>query len=381
MSNTINSNPPLAISHAPTERAEPHEIVRQVKQLDADGNLGRLIDSLPNLVAVLNMEHQILLGNLALAKCASDLKVEHLTGLRFGEILLCRHAVTAEFGCGTSEVCRTCGALQAIQDAQAGRLATEECRIATATGEALDLRITATPLAWYGRNQVLFVAEDISDEKRRQVLERIFFHDVLNTASRVAGLAALIAREPQQGYELKDELLGSAKALFNDIKSQRLLLVAESGELKVQPAVLEAAVALKGVQQIYRDHPAGAGKRVGLDLGGTNFSVKTDPLLLHHVLSNLLKNALEASQPGAVVWLGAESVDGACRFWCHNTGEIPRLAALQVFQRNFTTKGPGRGIGTYGSKLLGERYLRGRLSFTTSEEDGTRFHITLPLEL
>ena len=54
---------------------------------------------------------------------------------------------------------------------------------------------------------------------------------------------------------------------------------------------------------------------------------------------------------------------------------------LQVFQRSFSTKSPSRGLGAYSMKLIGERYLKGEVSFTTSQRDGTEFSITLPRDL
>jgi len=52
-----------------------------------------------------------------------------------------------------------------------------------------------------------------------------------------------------------------------------------------------------------------------------------------------------------------------------------------VFQRSFSTKGKGRGLGTYSIKLLTERYLKGTASFTSTETDGTTFQISLPTQL
>jgi signal transduction histidine kinase len=52
---------------------------------------------------------------------------------------------------------------------------------------------------------------------------------------------------------------------------------------------------------------------------------------------------------------------------------------LQIFQRSFSTKASsGRGIGTHSMKLLGERYLGGRVEFTSRDGEGTTFRITLP---
>ena len=59
---------------------------------------------------------------------------------------------------------------------------------------------------------------------------------------------------------------------------------------------------------------------------------------------------------------------------------IPDAVAPRVFQRFFSTKpGSGRGLGGFAVKLLGERYLKGRVTFTTSPAEGTTFRVRLPL--
>jgi signal transduction histidine kinase len=61
---------------------------------------------------------------------------------------------------------------------------------------------------------------------------------------------------------------------------------------------------------------------------------------------------------------------------------MPERVQLQVFQRSFTTKGgTGRGLGTHSMKLIGERYLKGKVSFASREPDGTTFTLAVPLVL
>ncbi len=57
---------------------------------------------------------------------------------------------------------------------------------------------------------------------------------------------------------------------------------------------------------------------------------------------------------------------------------MPREVQLQIFQRSFSTKGLGRGLGTYSVRLLTERYLKGSVSFTSSAEFGTTFRVRCP---
>lgn len=51
-----------------------------------------------------------------------------------------------------------------------------------------------------------------------------------------------------------------------------------------------------------------------------------------------------------------------------------------VFQRSFSTKGEGRGLGTYSMNLIVRKYLRGKIDFLTGEKEGTTFYIGLPVK-
>jgi signal transduction histidine kinase len=59
---------------------------------------------------------------------------------------------------------------------------------------------------------------------------------------------------------------------------------------------------------------------------------------------------------------------------------MPRHVQQQLFQRSFSTKGGGRGLGTYSIKLLSERYLKGDVSFVSSQAEGTTFTVRFPSE-
>jgi signal transduction histidine kinase len=60
---------------------------------------------------------------------------------------------------------------------------------------------------------------------------------------------------------------------------------------------------------------------------------------------------------------------------------MAREIQLQIFQRSFSTKGPGRGLGAYSIKLLTEQYLQGSVTFSTSPKKGTTFIASYPLKL
>jgi signal transduction histidine kinase len=253
-----------------------------------------------------------------------------------------------------------------------------ECRISTASIDAYDLRIWASPFRWQAHRYALVIAVDISNEKRRQVLERIFFHDILNTAGNIRGISDLIRKNPASMEEFKQDLYEAAEELVNEIRSQRLLLSAERNELTAALIPASSRQLLESVVRTYRHRSDAEGKTIAVEAGAAGFVMQTDETLMHRVLGNLLTNALEASAPGDTVEVGAEERPDWFAFWCCNRLAIPRAVQLQLFQRSFSTKGPGRGIGTYIVRLLTERYLGGHVTLSSNPETGTRFELLFP---
>lgn len=58
---------------------------------------------------------------------------------------------------------------------------------------------------------------------------------------------------------------------------------------------------------------------------------------------------------------------------------MPSTVQNQVFQRSFSTKGAGRGLGTFSIRLLTENYLGGEVGFTSTAGSGTVFRAAYPL--
>jgi sensor histidine kinase regulating citrate/malate metabolism len=103
----------------------------------------------------------------------------------------------------------------------------------------------------------------------------------------------------------------------------------------------------------------------------------SDPLIIARVLGNMIQNSLEASTESQKVTLASQPFQAGVSFSVHNPAYIPRDVQLQLFKRSFSTKGNGRGLGTYSMKLLTERYLGGRITFSSSQEEGTTFTMML----
>ncbi len=95
-------------------------------------------------------------------------------------------------------------------------------------------------------------------------------------------------------------------------------------------------------------------------------------------LSNILKNAIEASQSGDNISISTSSVNDMFTIAIHNLRYISYEIQLQIFQSTFSTKGDGRGLGTYSIKLLIEQYLHGSVRFRSLPQEVTTFFDELP---
>jgi signal transduction histidine kinase len=386
----------MPTAFAPAERAVLDEIRRQYEKLASVPLLADVLDAVPQITLILNEQRQIVFANRSFAELvlretgqpatAEGCPYATALGQRPGEALGCLRAHDAEGGCGTSPFCRTCGAVQAILNCQAGQEDVQECRMTRGCdeqhAEVLDLRVWARPLTVGGETFTIFSAQDISNEKRRQALERIFFHDVLNTASSVQGLAELL-HQPNLTPEVLEEYVGmmeeTSGELVEEIQSQRALAAAERGDLQVSVQAVHPEELLRGVAGRFRGWTAAQGQQIELRLEALLPEFRTDPVLLRRVLVNLTKNALEASGPGAVVTLGVQAHQGRLCFTVHNRAVMPPEVRMQIFSRSFSTKGDGRGLGTYSIKLITETYLKGAVTFVSDAQHGTCFTICFPL--
>jgi K+-sensing histidine kinase KdpD len=366
---------------ASPERADLKKLQSQNTLFKNNETLVNITDSVSQMLVVLNKERQIVYANKQFCELLLLSDSDYL-GKRVGEALNCIHSNQTSGGCGTTEFCSKCGAANAILEAQHGVRSVKECRISADNNESLDLKVSATPYSAQGELFTVFVITDISSEKRKQIFERVFFHDVLNSAGGISGLSSILPEieDPNEVSELAKLIQSASEHLINEITAQKQLSAAENGELNLDIKDFETIFLLQQIADLYSKHEITQGKFISIDKNSEKFSLKTDPTLLKRVLGNMLKNALEASLPASKVTLSAVKKGDAAVFSVHNQNYIERDAQLQLFKRSFTTKGVGRGLGTYSMKLFGEKYLKGKVSFESNPTEGTTFYITLPLE-
>lgn len=365
---------------ASADRLCREAIIEQHEMLINTPMIKNVIDSIPEIVMVINKQRQIVYANYSMIRFLNIENSDTVLGKRPGEVFECVHADEMPGGCGTSESCCVCGAVESLLEGQENGRSEKECRLTKKDGNVLDLRVSSVLLKVNDKFFIVFTITDISNEKRRRILERIFLHDILNTAGGVYCWAELLKdAELEETREYSDMIIDLSGNLLDEIKAQKELTAAENNELKVRSETLNSKNILENFREFFKNQDIGKDKRILIDENSIEFVFNSDGILLKRIILNMLKNALEAVNPGDMIILSCNVNDEEIIFSVNNPGVMERKIQLQIFQRSFSTKGKGRGLGTYSIKLLTERYLKGKAYFTTSEEEGTTFYVSIPL--
>ena len=368
---------------APALRSTAEEILNENELIGSQKLFNEIFGAMGGMSAVIDSNRQIIYANNEFLSLLGLKTVGSILGKRPGEVVSCIHSVEFSAGCGTSLACAYCGAVNAIMESQkTGSKSTKEARISTFVDEklkSLDLQITSSPISLAGNIYYIFTVQDISNEKRRTALERIFFHDLLNSAGGLNGLLTILKEgtAPEETPELISLSEEASRDILDEIMLHRQIRAAENGDLQVKIEPINSIELLDSSVGKISSHEVGQNKQVKITSNSAYIDFESDRMLLQRVIINLIKNALEATQKTGTVVVGVEDEGDKIRFWVKNNEIIPIDVQLQLFQRSFSTKGQSRGIGTYSIKLLIENYLKGKVSFISNETEGTVFSIEL----
>ena len=126
-------------------------------------------------VFVLNRQRQIVFASRNLRELIPDKVRSQLLGMRPGEALRCIRAHESESGCGGSDECLRCGALQAIVASLTGRTDAQEFTLTRFIGCHQEVRpflALATPLVQGDETFSIFAVTDKSNTRAREILAR-----------------------------------------------------------------------------------------------------------------------------------------------------------------------------------------------------------------
>jgi PAS domain-containing protein len=370
---------------APADKVSMDDIRASYHALKNDPVLRMFQEAMPDLAMIVNKERQLVYANSNLIKFLDIEDIQLPLGQRLGNLLKCIHSDEEPSGCGTTDACKFCGVVNAIvQSIMTHKPVIKEARITAINDSEIipyNLKVKASPLFYQGEEYTIVSISDISDRKRRTILEQSYLNEVLDVASELNQVVSSINKEELQGKNLS--IIENAEKvqheLMDDLLTQKMLSEAEEGLLSVEPSKCNTLQIIRDLDEYFIERTVPVSGKLVIDPFSHSINFITDVVKLKRVLINILTNAFEASNPQTEVKFGARLNDRFVRFWVFNRQEMTEEAKHQVFQRAFSTKSESRGLGTYMARLLVTKYLKGNIHFKSNKE-GTTFFIEVPLK-
>ncbi|MBI9080339.1 MAG: PAS domain S-box protein [Pseudodesulfovibrio sp.] len=270
------------------------------------------------------------------------------------------------------------------------QMLTFELSIRDKSGKAFPAELTVYYLLFKGTELAIGFFSDISERKRveklRQDVERMVQHDLRSPTLAVQTLFKMFDRADNlttNQHELLNSVKNASLRMLHIIDMSRTLYKMEAGTYTPITKPVDLLHLVNHVAEELR--PLMHIKRISLivNLEGKPvskdnvFMVESDEIPCYALLSNLLKNAIEASPTGESVTLDFNASNNNT-IKVHNQGVIPEKIRKTFFDKYVTFgKEQGTGLGTYTSHLIATS-LGGQIVFTTSEEDGTTITVILP---
>jgi len=358
-------------------RYPSEKVMVQAEKIIGSKYFTSLLEDIPLMMVIINSARQIVYANQIMIKNSGAMGNDALIGLRPGECVGCVNAVSCEYGCGSAEFCKVCGLANAILSCEEGMNGENECTISLPGGKTLLFFVRTRAFVFEGESFVFCTMQDISDRKSHELLEKIFLHDIQNSAAVLLSLHEVIDIIDED--ELKSLLNNVSANLNEDIQSYRMFLEAEKGRLMVKPQSILLDDTIRAIIKELANIKSFRDSIIQYNNSGIRLT--TDVSLLRRVITNLLKNALEASGHKEQIYISASKLSDNIKIEVKSFPLINDEIKLRLFQKTVTSKGKGRGWGTYSVKLLVESYLNGSVSFISDEIHRTIFSVVLPIQI
>ncbi len=231
---------------------------------------------------------------------------------------------------------------------------------------------------------------DITDRKKaerlREDVERMTRHDLKSPLTAVLTLPQLLRRDGNLTERQSDMLSLMQHAgyrMLNMINQSLDLFRMERGAYELTPAKVDLLPILDNIAGELHGMLEACRLTLSVVVRGRPrapedaFEVRGEEMLLYTMLSNLVKNALEASPEGArvtVTLTDGRALDVAIA----NAGAVPEKIRGHFFEKYATAgKKDGTGLGAYGAKLIAETH-GAAIAMTTSEAAGTTVTVSFP---
>jgi PAS domain-containing protein len=210
------------------KRSNPEEISYQRSLFENKDILKTILHNMTEIAIVVNKYRQIIFSNELLLNMLGVSFEDIDYGLRPGELINCVNSDETENGCGNSKGCNYCGILNTILKSQnSTKEIKNEISVMLREGEkekTIELLLKAFTIRIEGEIYTLVFLSDISEKRKREVLEKIFYHDLINKAGGLAGLIEIlyIKNKDKSKFEVTEETISLLKICANELVEEIL---------------------------------------------------------------------------------------------------------------------------------------------------------------
>jgi len=218
-----------------------------------------------------------------------------------------------------------------------------------------------------GRKVSIITLSDINNELANQEIDswvkltRVLTHEIMNTVTPITSLSETLLRnakgEQRDGLEVISK---TSKELVSFVESYRRFTHVP----KPNPALFYVRPFLQRMVRL-------AGRPVSLSCEPPDLMLYADESLVAHVVTNVLRNAVQATEDGGQISVAAFSDSReAVVIDITNSGSVmPDDVAQHIFVPFFTTKPDGSGIGLSLSRQI-MRLSNGSITLRQDKERG-----------
>ena len=224
----------------------------------------------------------------------------------------------------------------------------------------------------------------------RQKLERKIRHDLKSPINGIVGFSDMMLADgslsAEQTRQVKIMLDCGHKAL-RMINLSSGLFHMEQGTYHLEPHTFDLLPIIHHFQTDFSSLLRIKKISLKIQLHGRiaskedSFFVHGEATLCHAMLTNLIKNAIEASEKDQTVTISLKDAGKFGVVRIHNQGAVPKTIRDRFFEKHvIADKKPGTGLGVYSAKLIAETQ-GGEIRMRTSSVKGTEIAVSIPIRV
>ena len=228
----------------------------------------------------------------------------------------------------------------------------------------------------HGKKVRIIAFSDIRNELSSREMEswtkliRVLTHEIMNNVAPITSLSETLSHKANDN-EIKEGLSvinSTGKQLLNFVDNYRRMTLIP----KPQPKLFYVKPFLERMVAISKEYSKTSD--IHQDISLPDLLLYADESLIAHVVTNILKNAVEAGASAITIAAYTAPDDSVCIDISNNGKPIPTDEAQQIFVPFFTTKPTGSGIGLSISRQI-MKQSGGSIELITSSDSTTLFRL------